>query len=119
MQETLVIEQPLLRQAQQLQDQQQWSEARLLADFVQANPKFGDAAEAGRMVGRIDRELDSYWGQVQRFAQGAMTGEPYDTASFLGSLSLDFFVIGDIRDLVVQGWKRASGEEADEIILAL
>ncbi len=98
---------------------QRWAEVRLLGDFVQDNPHLGDARAAAELSGRADTELDSYWGQARGFARGAATGEPTDGASMLGSLSLDLFVVGDIRDLAVQGWKEMRYGEGDSVILAL
>lgn len=99
--------------------QQRWAEARMLADFVQENPRLGDAEAAAELSKQADAQLDSFWGQARGFARGAATGEPTDGASMLGSLSLDLFVIGDVRDLAVQGWKEMRYGEGDTIILAL
>lgn len=99
--------------------EQRWAEARVLADFVTENPHLGDERAAANLSKQADAELDSYWGQVRGFARGAATGEPTDGVSMLGSLSLDLFVIGDIRDLAVQGWKEMRYGEGDTVILAL
>jgi len=99
--------------------QQRWAEAKLLADFVTDNPRLGDAQAASELAKQADAALDSYWGRMRSFARGAATGEPTDGASMLGSLSLDLFVIGDIRDLAVQGWKQMRYGEGDTVILAL
>jgi len=99
--------------------EQRWAEVRMLADFVQANPRLGDEQAAAALSRQADAELDSYWGKVRGFARGAATGEPTDGASMLGSLSLDLFVVGDIRDLAVQGWKEMRYGEGDTVILAL
>lgn len=99
--------------------QKRWAEARLLADFVKENPHLGDERAAAELSSLADVELDSYRGQLRGFARGAATGEPTDGASMLGSLSLDLFVIGDIRDLAVQGWKEMRYGEGDTVILAL
>lgn len=99
--------------------EQRWAEARVLAEFVRENPHLGDERAAAELWKQADAELDSYWGQMRGFARGAATGEPTDGASMLGSLSLDLFVIGDIRDLAVQGWKEMRYGEGDTVILAL
>lgn len=99
--------------------EQRWAEVKLLGDFVQANPRLGDEQAAAALSRRADEALSSYWGRARSFARGAATGEPTDGASMLGSLSLDLFVIGDIRDLAVQGWKQARYGEGDSVIMAL
>lgn len=105
--------------ARELASQQRWAEVKMLADFVADNPRLGDAAAAAELGSEAERELSSFWGSMRRFARGAATGEPTDGASMLGSLSLDLFVIGDIRDLAVQGWKEMRYGEGDTVILAL
>ena len=56
---------------------------------------------------------------AQSFAMGLMTGEPSDMAGFAGTTLGDLFVFGDIRDLVREGSRLATGEKADEVILGL
>jgi hypothetical protein len=106
-------------EARSLATEQRWAEVRLLADFVQENPHLGDAPAAAELSRQADVELNSYWGRMRSFGRGAVSGEPTDGASMLGSLSLDLFVIGDIRDLAVQGWKEMRYGEGDTVILAL
>jgi len=106
-------------QARKLGDEGRWAEARMLADFVVAHPGTGDPESAAVVARRAQSEIDSFWGTLRRFGYGAATGEPVDTASLLGSLSLDFFVIGDIRDLAVQGWRHATDGSGDNFIMAL
>jgi hypothetical protein len=40
---------------------------------------------------------------------GAIRGQVYDTPPALGAISTDLCVIGDIRDLGIQGWKYLTG----------
>lgn len=114
----LLDEDPAL-DAGELAAKGRWAEARLIAEFALSRPDLGDTDEAARILARSNDELESFRGQLQRFAHGAITGEPTDMASMLGSLSLDLFVVGDIRDLVVQGWKEAADGSGDDLILAL
>lgn len=106
-------------EARDLAAADRWAEAKMLADFVRDNPRLGDEQAATELSRKADVELYSFWGRMRSFARGAATGEPTDGASMLGSLSLDLFVIGDIRDLAVQGWKEMRYGEGDTVILAL
>lgn len=54
-----------------------------------------------------------------RFATGFVTGDTDDLASFSGTLAGDLLVVGDIRDVVIQGQRLAAGEEADQLVLGL
>ena len=56
---------------------------------------------------------------MARFGKGMATGEANDLASLAGSTTLDLFVLGDIRDLLVQGYKEFKTDDGDLVILAL
>lgn len=106
-------------QAQQLSSEKRHAESRLLANFVIQHPHLGDQREAGKIVERETQTLESLSGKLRRFAHGAASGEPTDGASLLGSMSLDFFVIGDIRDILVQGYREITNDDGDRLILGL
>ncbi|MFL6832493.1 MAG: hypothetical protein ACJ8F0_07855 [Xanthobacteraceae bacterium] len=53
------------------------------------------------------------------FAHGLATGEADDVSGFAGTVVGDLFVLGDIRDAVREGARLASGDDADEVVLAL
>jgi hypothetical protein len=53
------------------------------------------------------------------FARGLIYGEPDDLVSLAGTALGDLFVFGDIRDVVREGSRLASGQEADRLILGL
>ena len=42
---------------------------------------------------------------------GAIRGQVYDSYSGMGAISADLCVVGDIRDLGIQGWKYLSGSQ--------
>jgi len=113
---------PLTR-AQQLVDEGRYAEAQVITRYVIEEPSLAADSQELTLVknlnASISDELDSVGGKVRRFVKGAISGEPRDLAGFLGSMSLDLFVIGDIRDLIVQGTKEIRGEDGDKIILAL
>jgi len=51
---------------------------------------------------------------------GAIKGQVYDTPSALGAISTDLCVVGDIRDLGIQGWKYLTGgQDFDGIVTIL
>ncbi len=53
------------------------------------------------------------------FARGLITGEPDDLAGLAGTALGDFFVFGDVRDVVREGTRLASGQPVDEVVLGL
>lgn len=115
----LVLYQDAAENAADLARDGRWAEARMVAGFALSRPELGDEDKARDVLLRSNEELESFKGQLERFAFGAVTGEPTDMPSMLGSLSLDLFVLGDIRDLAVQGWKEAVDGSGDSVILTL
>lgn len=96
-----------------------WAEVKVMTDFLVDRPDLADPRQIRHLAGQADVELSSFWKYARRFADGAVTGEPTDWTSMLGSLSLDLFVVGDIRDLAVQGWKQIYYGSGDPLIMAL
>ena len=66
-----------------------------------------------------NQALESPWYMLEHFAAGALTGEASDTPGLVGTLTLDLLVIGDIRDLLVQGYKEFESGQGDEVIMGL
>lgn len=58
-------------------------------------------------------------GVAKRFATGLVTGTADDLASLSGTVAGDLLVFGDIRDVVREGGRLASGEETDHLVLGL
>jgi hypothetical protein len=56
---------------------------------------------------------------ARRFATGFVTGDVTDVASLSGTVAGDLFVFGDIRDVVREGKRLATGEDADRLVLGL
>jgi hypothetical protein len=50
---------------------------------------------------------------------GAITGKGESLEGLAGAVAADFFVVGDIRDLAIQGYRAAMGQETDEVIVLL
>lgn len=117
--DTLFLREDLVARAQALADAGRLAEGRMLAEFVVAQPQFGDAARAAELAASIDSRLSSFRDRARRYLEGMASGEPRDLAGLLGSLTLDVFVLGDIRDLLVQGWREFRYDNGDELILAL
>lgn len=56
---------------------------------------------------------------AESFALGLVTGEPSDMSGLAGTALGDLFVFGDIRDVVREGSRLATGHKADELVLGL
>ncbi len=115
----LVLTVDPMETAQQLAAQDRWAETLWLADFIQDHGLDADPEAARRLSLTAQSRVSGVGDHAARFMAGAVTGEPADLAGLMGSLTLDLFVAGDIRDIAVQGWKQAQYGTGDEIILAL
>lgn len=75
--------------------------------------------EVSERVTAAVTEENSTASVARRFATGLVTGEADDVASLSGTVAGDLFVFGDIRDVVREGKRLATGEEADRLVLGL
>jgi hypothetical protein len=77
-----------------------------------------DAALAAR-VGEANSSAAAASRAATSFAQGLIVGEPNDMVGLAGTALGDLFVFGDIRDLVRESARIASGEAADKLVMGL
>jgi hypothetical protein len=69
-------------------------------------------ADAGTLLLRVSRDTGSFF-------EGFLTGEGSDTAGFVGAITSDLTVVGDVRDIGREGTKLVAGEDYSELILGL
>jgi hypothetical protein len=96
-------------------------DADLAKSFVELAQDRGiavDPALAEKVTSAV-AEANSSAHMMQTFARGFITGEPDDVVGLAGTALGDLFVFGDLRDVVREGSRYASGEDADELILGL
>ena len=77
-----------------------------LARFFKEN-QFGDQGK----FDQIEKALEYTAAEkIKSFIwNGAIRGQVYDSYSGMGAISADLCVVGDIRDLGIQGWKYLTG----------
>lgn len=68
--------------------------------------------DAGSLILRVSRDTGSFF-------EGFLTGESSDTAGFIGAVTSDLTVVGDLRDISEEGSKLVAGEDYSELILGL
>ena len=102
---------------------------------LRAQGRFGEAimvAEAGlthiegpqreailKEKALVEEAQGSWLRRVKDVGLGAVTGGGDTLEAIGGAVAADFFVVGDIRDLVIQGSNATMGEETDPVIIAL
>ena len=103
--------------------------------YLRAAGRFGEAlvvADAGleQATGEtraaIQKERDatvaeqgSYLRKVKDVGLGALSGRGSSIESLVGAVAADFFVVGDVRDLVIQGGRYVLDGETDQVVLIL
>jgi len=88
---------------------------RFSQQYLPADPEFSTL----EIESKVSQALDSPWYLLERFVAGALTGEARDAPGLIGTMTLDMLVIGDIRDLLLQGYKEYNSGQGDEVIMAL
>jgi hypothetical protein len=89
-----------------LKDQPRRDEALELTRFFRENQP--DNPSYASLEGELDYTLveklkTAIW-------NGIIKGEVFDTPSGLGAMAADLTLFGDFRDLIIQGWKFATGD---------
>jgi hypothetical protein len=80
----------------------------------------GEARAAVERERAATIELQSSWlRRFKDFSSGAVTGQAETTEALFGVVASDFFVVGDVRDLLVQSIKYATAQDTDPLIAGL
>lgn len=109
----------MLAEVRTLREEGKFDEAILVADAAIANNR-GEQAKA--LIDERDaaqRERDSLWRKAKDAGRGAVTGSGDSLEALAGAIAADFFLVGDIRDLTIQGYRGVTGQETDELIILL
>lgn len=64
-------------------------------------------------------EQSSLFRKVKDAGLGAISGQGDSLESLVGAVAADFFVVGDLRDLMIQGGKELLDNDGDEVVLLL
>ncbi len=68
---------------------------------------------------RVVAERDSWKRRLRDAGTGALTGRGDSLEALAGTVVADLFVVGDVRDLIIQSWNMLRGGDTDELVLAL
>jgi len=108
--------------------------AEALAESALARGEVDDAAAYAELAGRLGHAIpaelrsridatgaadDEPAAKLRRCATGALTGAITDGASAVCTVAADLTVLGDLRDIVIQGAAWAAGRDYDRLILGL
>jgi len=95
-----------IREMQRLKSENRKDDALDLIRFLKEN----EIADQGKFD-PIEKALEyTTTEKIKSFVwNGAIRGQIYDSYSGMGTISADLCVVGDIRDLGIQGWKYLTG----------
>ena len=103
-----------------LRAQGRYGEAEVIAkaglDGLSLGP---ERDELDRTLQQTIAERDSWMRKVRSAGLGALSGRGTDLESLVGAVAADFFVVGDVRDLVLEGGKLLIDGDSDELVLLL
>ena len=82
-------------------------------DYVRENP------EAVTLFESTNAKRTGWLYQASKLVEGVLEGTSDETVGQAAGIATDFLVIGDIRDLTVQGINWSTGEKVDPVVIAL
>ena len=108
-----------LPHTQELVAAERYAEAESYLGFFMEHEYVSSNPEAAALYQHIEETRDGWMYQIGKFGEGLIKGKSDENIGHVAGVVSDFLVIGDIRDLGVQGWNYVAGEEVDEILVAL
>lgn len=97
----------------------QFDDARMYLDIAKSNNYKIDYKKYNSLIKKRDTDFNRIKIQVTDFAEGFIKGESSNMSGIAGSISADFTVVGDVRDLHKEYAKYEQGEAVNELIVAL
>jgi len=82
-------------------------------DYVKENPKAVELSNA------LKEKRDSYEYKKEKLIEGVIEGKSDENIGKVSAIASDFLVVGDIRDLFIQGSNYINDEKVDSVVVAL
>jgi len=82
-------------------------------DYVKNNP------ESSQLMQQIKTKRNSFEYKKEKFIQGIVQGHSDENIGQASAIASDFLVIGDIRDLIIEGVHYTNDEKVDKLIFSL
>jgi hypothetical protein len=108
-----------VKEVQSLRVQGRYGEALMVAEAGMEEATGQTRALLVEERARTLQEQGSYLQKAKVAAMGALSGQGDSLEGILGAMAADFFVFGDLRDLVIQGGKQMLDGDSDEVVLLL
>ncbi len=108
-----------LPHTQELIAHDHWAEAEAYLGYFVEHNSTAVTPQARELLSAIHDKRQSWDYKAQALIDGAITGKGEELEGMIGAGVADLFVVGDLRDLVIEGSHWLNGEKVDEVILAL
>ncbi len=108
-----------LPHAQKLIEQKEYAKAHEYLSYFMQFEYVSSDAEAKELFEQISMHRNSLSYQGRKFIEGVVKGISDETIGNTGAIISDFFLFGDLRDLVIQGKNYFAQKEVDEVIVTL
>jgi len=108
-----------LPHTQALCDQQRYAEAEEYLSFFMAYDYVNTDPEAVALYSAIEKTRSDYVYQLQKAVEGVAFGKSDELEGQVTAVVSDFLLIGDLRDLALEGHKWWEDQAVDELTVAL
>ena len=108
-----------LPHAEALIAQKRFAEAEAYLGYFVEHNSSAVSPQAREILDAIHLKRASWGYRAKALFDGAWTGESDEVEGMIGAGVADVFVVGDIRDAVIEGKHWFDGEEVDEVVVAL
>ena len=105
--------------AQELVAEERFAEADSYLGYFMELDYVKDDPQAVELYAQIEKKRGSWLYNLGKIGEGLIKGKSDEIIGNVTGAVSDFLVIGDIRDLSIEGWKYVKGEEVDEVLVAL
>ena len=99
--------------------EERYAEAEEYLSFFMNEPYVKENPKAQLLLKLIQKKRNSSEYKTEKFIEGIVKGKSDEDIGRISAIASDFLVIGDIRDLSIQGANYANGKEVDNLIVAL
>jgi hypothetical protein len=106
-------------EVRRLREAGRYTEALTVADAGLETARGEARAVLERERSRTESERASLLRRARDVGLGALTGRGESLEGLIGAVGADMLVVGDVRDLVVEGARLALDGETDEVVLVL
>jgi hypothetical protein len=104
---------------QELITLERWADAEAYLRYFVEHNSSAVTPQARELLEAIQEKRQSWSYRTKALLEGAVTGRGDEIEEMIGAGVADLFVVGDIRDAVIEGAHWIKGEEVDEVMLAL